>query len=154
MTIASLSLSLSQICTHSRIFSIDATNELVKFGINKPLLNTTIPMHLVHTTQFSICKYLQSPHHTHHAPQTQLYKEYTCQLTTTILPQYPYVAKWLNNPLIHAPHLQLLIFSTPPLICTNPQTRIRPIHGQSKKTHQLAHQISLPPLQPLPITTG
>lgn len=32
-----------------------------------------------------------------------MHNEYTCQLITTILTQYPYIAKWVNNALIDAP---------------------------------------------------
>lgn len=45
-----------------------------------------------------------------------IHKEYTRQLTTSILPRYPYVAKWLNSLLLH---FQLLQVSTPMHKCPN-----------------------------------
>ena len=95
-------LTLPKNCVHSCILENETTHKLAKFGANKPLLNITpLPIHIAQPFLALQNPYKTNTLHPLDISKSYIQKEYIFQLMTTILPQCPYLAKWLNNPVVH-----------------------------------------------------
>lgn len=123
-------LTLHKICIHSRILGNDAIDQLAIFIVDNPPPCTTLLVRTIHTSPFWHFKILTKRFHTtlvmHLEPYVQ--NEYVHQLIASILPQYPYIAKRMNNPLVHSP-VSDYFCSTPQ--CTNAQITQMPMLWQS-----------------------